>query len=257
MFNKFLKKGLCYLLTKFRYLSIIFLICIIKFSKVYFIVPAFAANATAINNSSKIFKQKLILDKFFKGKLEKSSSMPRGIFINQNGIDKTFDDFKHNLLIVVFWASWSLDSVNNLNSLQQLENELKHLDINNVKLLPISIDFKDKEKLSSFLKHNKIELEYFIDSNKSLMSELGIYSLPSAYIISADGNIIYKFRHHVNWANELIVAEIVKLSSSSMEMLNKDGEVSKESSEKEDDNSSAKDIIATSNQVKKKTIILR
>jgi hypothetical protein len=53
------------------------------------------------------------------------------------------------------------------------------------------------------------------------------------------------------------VAEIVKLSSSSMEMLNKDGEVSKESSEKEDDNSSAKDIIATSNQVKKKTIILR
>jgi|GEM_PF-6717994 len=125
-------------------------------------------------------------------------------------------DFKGNLVIVMFWASWCLQCVEELQILEQLSKDLKYNDITNIKILPVSIDFKTQEFQQELLKSNDInELPYYSDKNKELMSYMGVHSLPTSFVIDTGGKIVVKTQQHLNWNDPIIYKELTKMAGPS------------------------------------------
>lgn len=124
-------------------------------------------------------------------------------------------NFKGKVVVVVFWASWCLECVEEIASLDKLFLDLEYNEVKNVELLPLSIDFKNQEFLKNLLESNEIKnLKFYSDKSKELMSYLGVHSLPTSFIISPDSKIIFKSNQHINWADPIMLKEITTMSES-------------------------------------------
>lgn len=122
-------------------------------------------------------------------------------------------DFKGNVVIVAFWASWCLQCVEELETLGRLAKDLKYNEVDNVKILPLSVDFKTQEFQQELLKSNDItNLPYYSDRNKELMSNLGVHSLPTSFVIDPTGKIVVRVQQHLNWSDPAIYKELTQMA---------------------------------------------
>ena len=124
-------------------------------------------------------------------------------------------DFKGKVVVVVFWASWCLQCVEELVSLDKLLSDLEYNEIKDVELIPLSIDFKNQEFLKNLLDSNQIKnLKLYSDKNKELMSYLAVHSLPTSFIINPDSKIIFRSTQHIDWSDPIMLQEITKIAES-------------------------------------------
>lgn len=159
-------------------------------------------------------------------------------------------NYRGKLLILYFWATWCNSCLKELTTLGKLKENLLYREITDIDILTVTVDFKSWERVQTVLKQNNIvNLALAADRQKALMSEMGVKSLPTVFIINQDGYVILRHEGQNLWDDEYMVTKLVELRDRIA--VTKDAKT-----KKENDRLTQSDIIYQQNNTKNKTIII-
>jgi len=106
-------------------------------------------------------------------------------FLNAQKDQLNLDDYKGNLILLNFWATWCLPCKEEMPSLDLLQ-ENKNFD--NLKIFPVNVGQENFEKISNFFDDLKIEnLKIYFDSPITLAKKLGLRGIPTTILVNKDG----------------------------------------------------------------------
>tara|TARA_B100000674_G_scaffold206748_1_gene168991 strand:- start:13 stop:522 length:510 start_codon:yes stop_codon:yes gene_type:complete len=95
------------------------------------------------------------------------------------------EDYRGNLILLNFWATWCAPCKDEMPSLDQLQ-ENKNLD--NIKIFPINVGKDNIENSLKFFTNLKIKnLEIYFDSEVTLAKKFGLRGIPTSIIFNKKG----------------------------------------------------------------------
>lgn len=94
-------------------------------------------------------------------------------------------DFRGQVVLVDFWASWCAPCKRSLPHLAGIENEF-----GGVKVVTVSVD-DIRENGVEFLRRNRVKVTALHDRDKTVAKRFNIPAMPSAVIIDREGIIRY------------------------------------------------------------------
>jgi thiol-disulfide isomerase/thioredoxin len=187
------------------------------------------------NNKSKDQQKDNIKNEIFFDQIKKGSLFlePKSLFFDKDGKSYNLFEFRNKLLLIYFWASWCNNCVEELKNLDALKQELNFREIKDLEILPISIDFKDRNTIASvYLSKNIKHLPLFFDPKKELMNSFNIKNLPHVILINEKGYVILETRQTINWKNEEFINKLLALrgtySQESIPQLEKENDINPE-----------------------------
>ena len=106
-------------------------------------------------------------------------------FFDVNNKVVNLNDYKGNLVLLNFWATWCAPCKEEMPSLDLLQvNE----DLDNLKIFPINVGQDNLEKSLSFFKNLKIKnLKIYFDETMSNAKKFSLRGLPTTILLNKDG----------------------------------------------------------------------
>tara|TARA_Y100001958_G_C21143161_1_gene481296 strand:- start:243 stop:752 length:510 start_codon:yes stop_codon:yes gene_type:complete len=136
-----------------------------------FLISSFAAAET-----------KEIKNLFLNNELKKYDEIT---FLDDNNNQLSLEDYKGNLIILNFWATWCAPCKEEMPSLDLLQ---VNRDLNNLKIFPINVGKDNLDKSLIFFKDLKIEnLNIYFDNPTTLAKKFGLRGIPTTILINKDG----------------------------------------------------------------------
>ena len=106
-------------------------------------------------------------------------------FLNAENKLVELNDYRGNLVLLNFWATWCVPCKTEMPSLDSLQ---KDKNLNNLKIFPINIGRDNPEKALNFFKKLKIKnLELYFDSPTTLAKKLKLRGIPTSILINKKG----------------------------------------------------------------------
>tara|TARA_B100002052_G_C15744925_1_gene535021 strand:+ start:230 stop:739 length:510 start_codon:yes stop_codon:yes gene_type:complete len=129
-------------------------------------------------------------------------------FFDVNNKVVNLNDYKGNLVLLNFWATWCAPCKEEMPSLDLLQvNE----DLNNLKIFPINVGQDNLEKSLSFFKNLKIKnLKIYFDETMSNAKKFSLRGLPTTILLNKDGlefarivgSIDFKDKEFIKWLSK-------------------------------------------------------
>lgn len=116
-------------------------------------------------------------------------------------------DYKGQVVVLNFWATWCPPCVEEMPSLVQMQSRLKD---KGVTVLAVSTDI-DGDAYQKFIKNYKVDLLAVRDPRQVSNSLYGTFKFPETYIIDRQGVVRRKFIGAVDWTNPEIVAYLSRM----------------------------------------------
>ena len=137
---------------------------------IFLIFSSFAGEAADIKN--------LIINK----ELKKYDSLT---FLDDKDNKLNLSDYRGNLIILNFWATWCAPCKEEMPSLDLLQiNE----NLDNLLIFPINVGQDNKEKSEKFFENLKIQnLNIFFDSQITLAKKFGLRGIPTSIFFNKNG----------------------------------------------------------------------
>jgi thiol-disulfide isomerase/thioredoxin len=113
-----------------------------------------------------------------------------------NGSTDNFAVLHGKPVILQFWASWCHSCSSIMFDLDDMLQQFPGTDY-----LAVSLDDETDDALQYIQKHalyEKYSKQYFIDTNKSLATKLGVETVPTVVLLDADGNEVVRRSGHLN-----------------------------------------------------------
>ena len=151
---------------------------------------SFATEATNIKN--------LIINK----NLKKYDDLT---FLDIKNKQLNLNDYKGNLILLNFWATWCAPCKEEMPSLDFLQT---HNDLNNLKIFPINVGKDNFEKSLKFFDDLQIKnLEIYFDTSITLAKKFGLRGIPTSILINKEGyefariigSINFKDKKFIEW----------------------------------------------------------
>ena len=126
-------------------------------------------------------------------------------FLNTQKDQLNLDDYKGNLILLNFWATWCLPCKEEMPSLDLLH---QNKDLDNLKIFTINVGQENLEKTSIFFRDLNIEnLKIYYDSPVTLAKKLGLRGIPTTVLLNKKGlefarivgSIDFNDREFVEW----------------------------------------------------------
>ena len=123
--------------------------------------------------------------------------------VNQKDID--LDDFKGNLILLNFWATWCAPCKEEMPSLDSLQS---NSNLSNLKIFPINIGKEDLSKSEFFFKELDIQnLDIYLDAPITLAKKFSLRGVPTTILFNKKGeefariigSIDFKDEEFINW----------------------------------------------------------
>jgi|GEM_PF-7105485 peroxiredoxin len=151
-------------------------------------------------NANKILTFYMLKDKLMPPKLT---------FWDHDSQNRTLKDFRENLVILYFWATWCTECRPEIEAFKSMLDKLNYEDVTDVKLIAVSQDFKDKAQVLSFWREYGLdENNLFFDVKRELVNYFQVKSLPTAFIIDKTGHVIARINKPLTWDEELLYEEV-------------------------------------------------
>ena len=104
-------------------------------------------------------------------------------------------DFKGQVTVVNFWATWCPPCVEEIPSLNRLKKKMS-----GQKFELISINYaEDKETILEFMKEVNVEFPVLLDQNGEFAKQWNVITYPSTFVIAPDGKIKYGVNAAIEW----------------------------------------------------------
>ena len=126
-------------------------------------------------------------------------------FLDDKNKKIDLSDFKGNLILLNFWATWCAPCKEEMPSLDLL---LENKDLNNLKIFPINVGQDKIEKVSKFFNDLKIKnLEIYFDNPITLDKKFRLRGLPTSILFNKNGeefarivgSINFEDREFIEW----------------------------------------------------------
>jgi peroxiredoxin len=114
-----------------------------------------------------------------------------------NGKVITRTDFGGKLLVLNFWATWCPPCVQEIPSLDQMQQQLKD---KGVVVLAVSVD-RNEQSYKDFLKRVPVSFTTARDPEANISSEYGTYKYPETYVIDSKGKVVAKYINFQHWTS--------------------------------------------------------
>ncbi|MDC3039520.1 TlpA family protein disulfide reductase [Candidatus Pelagibacter sp.] len=106
------------------------------------------------------------------------------IFLDANEKIVKLSDYKGNLILLNFWATWCAPCKEEMPSLDALKT---NPELNNIKIFPINIGKDNFKKSEQFFKDLNIEnLDIYFDNPKTLAKNFGLRGIPTTILFNKD-----------------------------------------------------------------------
>ena len=119
----------------------------------------------------------------------------------------TLSQFKGQVVVLNFWATWCPPCVEELPSLMQMQQRMKS---HGVTVLAISID-ADENDYRRFLRDHNVNLLTVRDPDQKSNSLYGTSKYPETYIVDRNGIVRRKFIGAVDWTEPEVIDFLGKL----------------------------------------------
>jgi thiol-disulfide isomerase/thioredoxin len=122
---------------------------------------------------------------------------------NQKNINLV--DYRENLLILNFWATWCAPCREEMPSLDNLQ---ANIGLSNLKIFPINIGQEDLSKAESFFSEINIKnLDIYFDSPVTLAKKFSLRGVPTSILFNKEGeefarimgSIDFNDKEFINW----------------------------------------------------------
>ena len=106
-------------------------------------------------------------------------------FLDSNGKIIKLNDYKGNLILLNFWATWCLPCKKEMPSLDALK---VNPNFYNIKIFPINVGKDNVEKSNKFFKDLKIKnLDIYFDNPVTLAKDLSLRGVPTTILFNKEG----------------------------------------------------------------------
>ncbi len=113
------------------------------------------------------------------------------------------NDYKGNLVLLNFWATWCAPCKDEMPSLDLLQD---NTNLDNLKIFPINIGQDNVKKASEFFEDLKIQnLELYFDSPVTLAKKFGLRGIPTSILFNKDGYEFARIIGSIDFQNEKFI----------------------------------------------------
>ncbi len=106
-------------------------------------------------------------------------------FVDAKSKQLNLNDYKGNLILLNFWASWCAPCKEEMPSLDSLQG---NKDLSNLKIFPINVGQDDVNKSLEFFADLGIKnLSLYFDSPVTLAKKFGLRGIPTSILINKEG----------------------------------------------------------------------
>ena len=124
-------------------------------------------------------------------------------FLDSTKKQINLEDFKGNLILLNFWATWCAPCKEEMPSLDLLKNN-SYLD--NLKIFPINVGQENEEKAINFFNDLKIKnLKTYFDSPITLAKKFSLRGIPTTILLNKDGLEFARIVGSINFENEQFI----------------------------------------------------
>ena len=110
---------------------------------------------------------------------------------------RTLADFRGQIVVVNFWATWCAPCIRELPSLDRLQKRLKH---KGVTVIALSLDRGGVDEVKAFYADNGIHnLDVFVDKTMDAQQAFDIPGLPTTVLIDREGRDRGRLIGPANW----------------------------------------------------------
>ena len=121
------------------------------------------------------------------------------IFLDQKDQKISIKDFKGNLVLLNFWATWCEPCKEEMPSLDRLQN---NSELNNIKIFPINISQESLKKIDNFFQELNIEyLDPYFDAPTTLAKTLSLRGVPTSILFNLDGKEFARIMGSIDFDN--------------------------------------------------------
>ena len=126
-----------------------------------------------------------------------------------NKTSLSLSSLKGKVVLVEFWATWCPPCKKAISHLKDLHSKYAKKG-----LVIIAITAEDKNLVKKFTKDNKMNFAVGIDNNGKTNSAYGIRGIPAAYLIGADGKVVWE-GHTMSLSSEIVEKALKNVKSTS------------------------------------------
>ena len=124
-------------------------------------------------------------------------------FLDIKNKELNLNDYKGNLVLLNFWATWCAPCKDEMPSLDLLA---ENPNLNNLKIFPINIGKDDNQKSLTFYEDLKIKnLEIYLDPPNTLAKKFQLRVLPTTILFNKDGFEFARIIGSIDFADEKFI----------------------------------------------------
>jgi thiol-disulfide isomerase/thioredoxin len=124
-------------------------------------------------------------------------------FRDDKGNQLNLEEFKGNLILLNFWATWCAPCKEEMPSLDLL---ITNKNLDNLKIFPINVGQDKNEKVLKFFKDLEIEnLKIYFDSPTTLAKTFGLRGIPTSILFNKRGEEFARIIGSIDFQDEKFI----------------------------------------------------
>ena len=124
-------------------------------------------------------------------------------FLDAKNQNLNMENYKGNLIILNFWATWCAPCKEEMPSLDVLLDNSK---LDNLKIFPINVGKDSLEKSEAFFKDLNIKnLEIYFDAPSTLAKKLSLRGIPTSILLNKEGKEFARIIGSINFEDKRFI----------------------------------------------------